>query len=239
MKRKLNIDQYLDFVDENYSGMYGLESNSYMPQDLDFSGADGVASEMPPAVSPSPYQISVQNTTGGVLTVTLFGKNKYLQTVNYGSGIGLIVTPSQANVSYIQLLNQSAEQPFETSLIRVQSTNAAQVTQILTVESTDANGQTCTVPVITQSYFSANQFQAGIVDVPYAVTIDGNTNIQSPVLANTTVIYTLFPAEKVNPSRALRGRAGNPLKQYAAPSVPIITNQTPNSYPTLGAGRRY
>lgn len=241
MNKKLDINQYLNMVDENYSGYYG-DATPYGNMDLDFSGADGearMAAPQPRAVSPTPYQISVANTTGGTLTVVLFGLNQYLLSTNFGSAVGLTVTPSQSNISYLMLLQQSAAQPFETSLIRVQSTNAAQVTQILTVQSTDANGQTCTVPVITQSYFSANQFQSGIVDVPYSVTIDGNTNITSSVLANTTVIYTFFPAEKVNAARALRGRAESPLKQYAAPSVPIITNQVPASYPALGGDRRY
>ena len=240
--KKLDINSYLNMVDESFSGYNGLDEgfNGYA-SDLDFSGAEGdrMAAPQMQAATPTPYQISVVNTTGTALTVVLFGKNQYLLSPNFGSAVGITVTPSQQNVSYLQLLNQSAEQPFETSLIRVQSTNAAQVTQILTVQSTDANGQTCTVPVITQSYFSANQFQAGIVDVPYAVTIDGNTNIQSSILANTTVIYTFFPAEKVNPSRALRSRNGNPLKMYAAPSVPIIANEKPASYPALGSGRRY
>jgi hypothetical protein len=231
--KKLDINSYLNMVDENYSGYYG-DATPYGNMDLDFSGADGDARMAAPrAVSPTPYQISVANTTAGTLTVVLFGLNQYLLSTNFGSAVGLTVTPSQSNITYIMLLQQSAAQPFETSLIRVQSSNAAQVTQILTVQSTDANGQTCTVPVITQSYFSANQFQSGIVDVPYAVTIDGNTNITSQVLANTTVIYTFFPAEKVNAARALRGRSESPLKMYAAPSVPIITNQIPSSYPQL------
>lgn len=231
---KLNIEQYFAEVGDNFSGIEG----AYSPSDLDFSGANGLEAtqDMPRAVSPSPYQVSVVNTTGGILTLVLFGKNQFLLTANFGSAAGLTVTPSQVNVTYLELLQQSADQPFETSLIRISSTNTAQITQILTITSKDANGQVCTVPLITNSYFSANQFQAGILDVPYAMTIDGNTNIQSPILGNTTVIYTFFPAEKVNPSRALRGRAGNPLKLYAAPQVPIISNERPSSYPAIQQG---
>lgn len=226
---RININEYLNMVDENYSGYYG-DASPYGNMDLDFSGVDGearMAAPQPRAVSPTPYQISVTNTTGGTLTVVLFGMYQYLQSTNYGSSVGLTVTPSQTNVSYLMLLQQSAAQPFETSLIRVQTTNAAQVTQILTITSTDANGQTCTVPVITQNYFSPNQFQSGIIDVPYNVTIDGNTNITSQILANTTVVYTFFPAEKVNPARALASRGESPLKRYAAPAVPINRNQYP------------
>lgn len=232
MEKQLNINAYLAEVDNDFSGFdatpYNMEAS-----DLAFSGANGMARQAAPvrSVTPSPYQISVSNTTGGILTLVLFGKNQFLLSPNFGSAAGLTVTPSQVNVSYLQLLNQSAEQPFETSLIRVQADNNSQVTQILTIQSTDANGQTCTVPVITQSYFSANQFQAGIVDVPYAVTIDGNTNIQTPMLPNTAATYTFFPAEKVNTAKVLRGRTGNALTQYAAPTVPIVAQERPSSYP--------
>lgn len=228
MEKKLNIANYLEQVNSDYSG---FEGDYVMADDLNFSGANGVEADMPSATTPSPYQITVSNTTAGTLTVVLFGKNEFILSTNFGSSVGVTVVPSQSNVTYIQLLNQSAEQPFETSLIRVQSSNATQVTQILTITSTDANGQECTVPLITQSYFSANQFQSGIIDIPYSVRIDGNTNIQSPVLAGATVVYTFFPAEKVNPSRALGSRPSGALKQYGAPKVPIISSMYPSSYP--------
>ncbi len=235
--RKLNIEKYLANVDENFSGYNGYNDGQYnfvSDMDMDFSGADGVTADMPSAVTPSPYQITVYNSTASTATVVLFGKNEFLLTTNFGTTVGTTVTPSQTNVSYLQLLQQSADQPFETSLIRIQSSNATQVTQILTITSTDANGQTCTVPLITQSYFSANQFQSGIIDVPYTVRIDGNTNIQSPVLAATTVVYTFFPAQKVNMSRELgNGGNGNSIKRYAAPAVPIISATRPASYPRL------
>jgi len=233
MNEKLNIDAYLAEVNQAFSGVDATPYNVGYEGDLGFSGANGVAMVAAPrAVTPSPYQISVSNTTAGILTLVLFGKNQYLLSTNFGSAAGLTITPSQVNVSYLQLLNQSAEQPFETSLIRVQADNNSQVTQILTITSTDANGQTCTVPVITQSYFSANQFQAGIVDVPYAITIDGNTSITTPILGGVTATYTFFPAEKVNTSKVLRGRSGQALTQYAAPTVPIVAQERPSSYPS-------
>lgn len=240
--KDLNIEKYLNEVDENFAGFYGdarYNDGQYDfvgEMDLDFSGAGGAASsdvlaDMPVGTTPSPYQISVSNTTGGVLNMVLFGKNQYLLATNFGSDVGITVTPSYTNVIYSQLLQQSAEQPFETSLIRIQSSNATQVTQILNITSIDANGQECSVPLNTQSYFSANQFQSGILDVPYAIRIDGNTSISSVVLAGTTVVYTFFPKAKVNPSRALSTRPGaSAIKDYANPAVPIISPVKPASY---------
>jgi hypothetical protein len=216
----MDIEKWISDAEESFSGFDG----DGFANDLDFDG--GYYDEMSNAtgtgaagVSPAPYQVSITNTTGATADAVLFGYNKYLLTANFGSDAGVTVTPSQSNVSYLELLQQSAGQPFETSLIRIQSSNTSQVTQVLTVTSKDANGQECSIPVITQSYFSANQFQATILDVPFNMTIDANTYITIPVLATTTVVFTFFPAEKVNPARNLAGKPQ--AKPYAAPSVAI------------------
>ncbi len=234
MKNNFDIDAYLRQAEAQFSGMDGeseFEGNTSL--DLGFDGdygadgedygADGdyygAAGGSAPMKQASPYQVSITNSTVTPLTATLFGMNQYLLTPNFGSAVGITVTPSQTNVSYLELLQQSASQPFETSLIRIQSTNTAQITQIITITSKDANGQLCQIPLITQSYFSANQFQSGILDVPYAVKIDGNTNLQFTVLGSTTVVITLFPAEKANLSRNLNKQGA--LQQYASPSVAV------------------
>ena len=182
-------------------------------------GADGGQGAVVPAKQPTPYQVNVTNTTPNPLTVVLFGLNTYLLTPNFGTSLGVTVTPAQSNVAYLELLQQSASNPFSTSLIRIQTSNPSQITQILTLTSKDANGQLCQIPIITQSYFSANQFQSTILDVPYPVKIDGNTYLTFPILGNTTATYTFFPAEKINPARNLGG--GDQQQLYSAPSVPV------------------
>lgn len=240
MQKKLNIDAYISMAEENFSGADGYQDPNLENLDLGFEGefgadgdyyyADASNNEMGmsyangavaqvAAKQPTPYQVNVTNTTLLPATVVLFGMNTYLLTPNFGSSVGVIVTPAQTNVSYLELLQQSASQPFETSLIRVQTSNPSQLTQILTVTSKDANGQLCQIPIITQSYFSANQFQSTILDIPYPVKIDGNTYITFSILGNTTATYTFFPAEKINASRILGG--GSELQQYSAPAVPV------------------
>jgi len=193
----------------NYGNYYGVDAGQ----------AIIAPSRAIPAKQPTPYQVNVTNTTAGTLTVTLFGLNTYLLTPNFGTSVGVTVTPAQSNVSYLELLQQSAAQPFETSLIRIQTSNPSQITQILTLTSKDANGQLCQIPIITQSYFSANQFQSTILDVPYPVKIDGSTYLTFPILGNTTATYTFFPAEKVNIARNLGG--GSQQQVYSAPAVPV------------------
>ena len=234
MKNSFNIDRYLNEAEERFSGFYGEDYDDFDGDDFDLFEGDGddlysysnaTGGGMDMLKSPAPYQVTVVNSTAGNLTLVLFGQNQYLLSTNYGSSVGLSVTPAQTNVSYLQLLQQSASQPFETSLLRVQSTNASQVTQILTVTVTDANGQSATLPIITQSYFSSYQQQSGILDVPYQVKIDGNTSITSTILANTTVTYTFFPAEKVNTAKGLAGQGvvqvyGNPQVNLGGMTFP-------------------
>jgi hypothetical protein len=229
MRNNFNIDRYLDEAEERFSGFYGDDYDDYddfIGDDFDlfegegddlmsYSNATGGGVDM--LKTPAPYQVLVINTTAGSLNLVMFGYNQFLLSTNFGSSVGLSVSPAQSNVSYLQLLTQSASQPFETSLIRIQSSNASQVTQIITVTVTDANGQSATLPIITQSYFSSYQQQSGILDVPYSVKIDGNTSLTSTILANTTVTYTFFPAEKVNVAKGLGGQGA--VQVYGNPQV--------------------
>ncbi len=248
MRNNFNIDRYLDEAEERFSGFYGDDYDDFISDDFDlfegedlmsYSSAEGGGMDM--LKTPSPYQILVQNTTAGSLNLVLFGFNQYLLSTNFGSSVGLSVAPAQTNVSYLQLLTQSANQPFETSLIRVQSSNSTQVTQIITVTITDANGQSATLPIITQSYFSSYQQQSGILDVPYQVKIDGNTSLTTVILANTTVTYTFFPAEKVNVAKGLAGQGavqvyGNPqvnLGGMSFPKRPTLVGRPRQKMPRL------
>ena len=249
MRNNFNIDRYLDEAEERFSGFYGDDYDDFIGDDFDlfegddlmsYSSAEGGGMDM--LKTPAPYQVLVVNTTAGSLNLVLFGYNQFLLSTNFGSSVGLSVAPAQTNVSYLQLLTQSSSQPFETSLIRVQSTNASQVTQIITVTVSDANGQSATLPIITQSYFSSYQQQSGILDVPYSVKIDANTSLTSTILANTTVTYTFFPAEKVNVSKGLNGQGavqvyGNPqvnLGGMSFPKKPMLQGRPRTRVPRLG-----
>ncbi len=220
MKKGFNMDAYLADAEQRFSGMGGDDGDFNANIFDNASGDDEApAAQASSGPTPTPYSVIISNTTAGSLTCILFGKNQWLLTTNFGSAAGLTVTPAQTNVSYLELLQQSADMPFETSLIRVQSSNATQVTQIWTVTTKDANGQQATLPIIMSNYFSAYQQQSGIMDVPYSLRIDGNTQVAFPVLASTTVTVTFFPALKANQTRDLAGK--NPVQQYGAPAVNV------------------
>ena len=231
---KLNINEYLSQVDGAYSGANGMYMQPEggvpgMANDLYFSGANGASASS--ATPPSPYRISVYNSTEGDLEAVLFGFNKYGADSNFGSAAGLTLTTGFTGVDYAQLLRQSATEPFETSLVRVRSSNSSQILETLNITTINADGNQCTSPVSPEDYFSAAQFQNGIVDVEKAITLNGSTYITTTILAGARVTYTFFPAETVNTTRALRGFSGNPVRQYGAPQVKILANQRPASYP--------
>jgi hypothetical protein len=215
MKKNFNINSYLVEAEREFSG---FENQNGYAEDL--NGVEGIGMTPQPAnIAPTPYSVNITNSTAGTLNAILFGKNKYLLSTNYGSPVGITIAPSQTNISYLMLLQQSAEQPFETSFMRILSTSNPQVNQVITVTSFDANGQSCDIPIMLSSFFSPNQFQDGMVDIPLNMKIDGNTYFTFPILAGLTVTMTFFPRNKVNPSRALNGQSQ--VRPYGAPSVAI------------------
>lgn len=223
---KFNVAGYLADAERAYSNANGHAYMDFSTQSDVFLGADGSGAPCAngPIIGkkPNPYQLNISNTTGGNLTCILFGHNYYLLTANFGSATGITVTPSTTAVNYLTLLTQSASQPFETSLIRVRSSNTSQVTQQIGLTSVDANGQQLTIPIIVENYFSANQYQSTIVDIEYNMRLDGNTWLSFTVLANTSLTMTFFPASKANVAHVLSGAPA--LQQYAAPAVAVTAS---------------
>jgi len=150
--------------------------------------------------NPSPYQIFIKNKTKETLLANLFGFNTNYdkRDSNFGSDEGLEITPTQSNVSYSMLLAQSALQPFKTSLIRINAKSEEQVKQKITLVTTDSNGQSCSVPLITESYWSEKQNQKTIIDIPFCILQDGNTEWFLRILPEEEVSITIFPSEKIN-----------------------------------------
>ena len=214
------LAQYLRQAEERFSGFAGNDySNIMRPDDMNAIGEGAAALNEQIKTQATPYKVKVENTTAGTLSCVLFGRNKYLLTTNYGSATGLVVTATVAGMTYLEILQQSAEQPFETSLIKVKSSTTNQPTQEWTITSKDANGQQVTIPLDMDSFFSANQYQGSIVDAPYNLRIDGNTYVTFDVLANATVYLTFWPKAKINIARGIQG--DNSRKDYNDPNIPI------------------
>jgi hypothetical protein len=143
-----------------------------------------------------PYVIKVENTTDKLLEAKLFGANRNIDALNYGSDIGVIITGNDGSQeSYLQILEQSRFKKITTSLIRIHTPNISQLTQILNFEEIDANGQYFGFPIITAIYFSAKQLNSSVLDVNYKAIINSNTDISFKIMPNTVVFYTIFRYE--------------------------------------------
>lgn len=140
-------------------------------------------------------QIQVSNKTAQAQEFNLLGPNKNLHLDNCGNPEDVEITSTSENQSYEELLQQIKDGHFSSDLMRIQSTNTAQVISELMLSSHDIGGASIHVPLKTQAYFSANQFQSGIIDVPIHTVLDGNFNMEGKLMANTTVIFTFFDGE--------------------------------------------
>lgn len=144
----------------------------------------------------SPYQVQIENTTDEKKKAVLFGFNHNWRHPNLGSDDGIIIDACQPNVDYAQIVAEIAHESIKTSLIRIQSSNTSQVTQIITIFDGEATGRSVAVPIITQSYFSAMQFQSGIIDVPFNVGVSGQTQFELEILPKTKVVLAFFFTKK-------------------------------------------
>lgn len=230
--RNYDLKGYIEDAQNQYSGLYGEEFGEFAEQPIyaqDMNNAAGAAQPMGAATSPTPYQFNITNTTGGTLNAIIFGRNKYLQSTNFGSPTGITITPSATNITYLMLLMQSAEQPFEASYMRITSSSNVQALQAITITNFDANGQSCDIPIFGNAFFSPYQQQSGVIDVPLrGIKFDGNTYITYPVITGLTggVTITIFPTLKVNTSRPLSGQPmvreyGKAIAQIGVPTYQI------------------
>ena len=124
--------------------------------------------------------------------VTLFGMNHYLLAPNFGSDKDVSIVPLREDLNYLEYLNQSAHHPFNVDLLKLESDNSKQITQIITITSKDANGQLCQNLLITQIYIKQNQDDVKKVDVSHPMIIDGNTNLQFNILPDTKLKVKIY-----------------------------------------------
>jgi hypothetical protein len=220
-ERMSGFDSY-----DNYDGYDDFEGDdmSYFDDDA-MSYASGQQAQ---AVS-DPYVIQYQNTTAGTLTAVMFGYNDYFGTATFGNPVGITVTNLQGG-TYGRLLAQSNNKFFKIGKWRFQSANASQLSQTLTLTHYDANGKQYSTPLNLSIMRDAYQFQNDILDVTKPVTIDGNSQINFPLLANTIFVISIFPTQVISGKAVLNG--GTSLNSARAPRLsgknvaPVIIQTT-------------
>ena len=167
--------------------------------------------------STEPYVLSIVNAGAGVETAIIFGRNRFVGALNFGSGAGITITMGVAGVPYEQLLQQSASEPFEVIKLRLSSTSVPQLDISMTYVKTDSNGQEARTPITVSSYLSPDQFLGTLRDVDYRMQVDGNTHIEYPIINAVTVTMSVYISAKVNIAKPLIAKGA--ITEYSSARV--------------------
>lgn len=202
-------DDEMSFFDDDAMSYFDDDSMSY---------ASGQSQSI--ALS-DPYVIQYTNTTGGALTAVLFGYNDNYNAVNFGNPAGITITNLQTGgglgTGYGRLLAQSNNKEFKIGKWRFQSATSSQLQQTLQLVHVDGNGKQYSTPLNLSIMRDAYQQQSDILDVTKVLTIDGNTYITFTLVANATVVISMFPVSVLSAKAKLNG--GNTLNNARAPRL--------------------
>lgn len=220
--KKFDINAYRNGVQEQFSGVDGGWDNfSYENPAMNFDANQGVALQEAPELD-----FTVVNTsTTATATCVMFGGNVWLSSATFGSDATITITPDYS-VSYPQVLRDTAINPFTVGMIRMQSSNTSQVTQGITVVSTNIYGATASDPINMVTAISEYQYNNQIARSTKSFDLTGDVYFSFPVLASTTVTVSVYTKKKVNVARALEGRPSFGI--YGAPNTgikPVMVNQ--------------
>lgn len=225
-----SIQKYLQqanrSVNEQFIGVDGfIDDDMYFAGDMgNWFAADGEAA--PPAAAPSamrsqPYILTVSNASNAAVTIDVFGAYIYLNNAGFSAGSltvsNVTISSNLSNVTYYNVLQQSAFSPFTIGSTLISSVNgvASQVLQPITLTTQDANGNQA-VKILTP-VVDPYQNQSGIVDLKQPFRIDGFTKLTFQVYAATSVQFQFYPSDTIN---IARGLGGNPVsKQYGSPKI--------------------
>jgi len=230
------IRQYMEnarnFANENYLSADGFidSDTTYFSGDQYFTGnedyfnsANGMPMNQAPAAPTSqPYIITVSNASAtAVSSFDVLGAYQYIGSVNSTTGnvtiSNITISSGISNVTYGQFLYQSMNSPFSVGLTYIQSVNVtAQITQPITLNTQDANGNQALKAIIVT--IDPYQQQSGVVAVRQMYRIDGYTKLTfSQVLASAVFQVQFYPSDNINIARGLNGR--NADQRFRSPQI--------------------
>lgn len=168
----------------------------------------------------SPYSLKVENKISQKKKAVLFGNNSHLLSVNHGSDIEIQVSSGIPNVPYLQVMQQSAYQPFAVRKIML-TLKKEEISKIedlvITISHCDANGQSAHIPVVIKNYYetaksngklSEDSFGNVIFDIDYMMKVDGNTYLSFDTNIKELTFYIFYNTEtfrKINFFKLLFG----------------------------------
>jgi len=221
------IRQYMqnarNFANESY-----LNADGFIDNDMQFTGGDDFfnADGAPMAQSGStptsqPYVINLVNASASAVSnFDVLGAYQYLQNTGFVNGSltisGITISSGIANVTYQQFLYQTMNSPFSVGLTYIQSATTGQLTQPLTLNTQDANGNQALKAIIVT--IDPYQQQTSVVAVKQLYRIDGYTKLTiSSVLASAVVQFQFYPSDNINLARGLAGRPAS--RQFGNPNI--------------------
>ena len=137
----------------------------------------------------------------------LFGFAKYANVARFGSGSNITITMGTSNITYSQMLYQTATSPFEVALTRVETSNQIQLGESIQFNYQDGTGRTFADPLVISSYKSPMQNQNNIIDFSSAYQINSSTWLSFRVQPETSVKLTLFASAIVNIANPINGQS--------------------------------
>lgn len=208
----------------NYAGGWDFtadaEGGTFFPAD----GEPAPAAPAPQNMRTSqPYIITVSNASAtSTSNFDVLGAYQYLQNAGFSAGsltVGNVTISSAiSNITYQEFLYQSMNSPFSVGMTYVESVSgsATQVTQTLTLNTRDANGNQALKTLVPT--IDPYQFQTGIVVLNQPYDIDGFTKITiSTILPSVVFRIHFYPKANLNIARGLKGTQVS--AEYAGPGV--------------------
>jgi len=228
-RTQMNLTGRRDSGFSNYTGPSAFRQFTGRPGGyFAATGAPGAAAApapQPMATPSHPYVINVSNSSASAVpNFPLFNANALV----YGGGGGtwtagnyvltnVTVSSGIGGVTYQTLVGQSQTQPFTIGSTAITAVvNNAQIQQTITVTTTDANGQSQSVPIIFLKDPYQNQTDILVNNTPFR--IDGTTVLLiNSVLPNAVFNLFLYPAQNLNPASQLMGAPE--LNTFANPGL--------------------
>jgi hypothetical protein len=137
------------------------------------------------------YQLEINNPTNKEQDVVLFGFNKYLLKLNFGSSIKVIIKPTK-NKNYLDILKKSADKPCNISIIRVITNNDIQNKNEIILEKLTSEKKTEYRSIYTKDSIKFNDYNKRCFDIDCNILLSGNTALKFKISPKTKICYTFF-----------------------------------------------
>lgn len=188
----------------------------------DFMNAEG-GMGYSPAPTSQPYIITLSNVSAvAVSNFDVLGAYQYLQNTGFSSGSlaisGVTISSAISNINYQEFLYQSMNSPFSVGMTYIESVSgsSSQVSQTITVNTRDANGNQALKTLVPT--IDPYQQQAGIIAMKQGYRIDGFTKLTiASILPSVVFRLHFYPADNINIARGLASRPVS--RQFGNPNI--------------------